>query len=139
MIKAVMRLLGTRVSVVALIVRKGRVLLTKRSTILEGGKWCLPGGAIKFGESPEEAVRRELREETGLETTRADFLFYHTERVPRLGLHSLVFVFLVSVNGKPKPNWEVSALRWFSSEEIATTRLAFTHNEIITRFLRRKR
>jgi 8-oxo-dGTP pyrophosphatase MutT (NUDIX family) len=42
----------------------GRVLVQQRS---ESGEWSLPGGAIDPGESPADAVRRELREEAGLE------------------------------------------------------------------------
>ena len=42
---------------------RGRVLVQQRA---ESGKWSLPGGTIDPGETPPEAVRRELREETGL-------------------------------------------------------------------------
>ena len=43
---------------------RGRVLVQQRA---ESGKWGLPSGAIDPGESPAETVRRELREEAGLD------------------------------------------------------------------------
>ena len=45
---------------------KGRVLLVQRSVDPKKGLWCLPGGFIELGESPESAALRELYEETGL-------------------------------------------------------------------------
>jgi len=56
--------LGVRPSVCAVIYdRRGRLLLQQRS---DGGQWGLPGGGVEIGESLDEAVRREVREETGL-------------------------------------------------------------------------
>ena len=58
------RALGIRSSVSAVIFdRGGRLLLQQRS---DGGQWGLPGGSVEIGESVRDAVRREVREETGL-------------------------------------------------------------------------
>jgi ADP-ribose pyrophosphatase YjhB (NUDIX family) len=58
------RALGVRPSVSAVIFdRRGRLLLQQRS---DGGQWGLPGGSLEIGESVQEAVIREVREETGL-------------------------------------------------------------------------
>ncbi|QTA90268.1 NUDIX hydrolase [Desulfonema magnum] len=45
---------------------KDRVLLVKRSVDPKKGYWCLPGGFMELGETPEESALRELKEETGL-------------------------------------------------------------------------
>jgi len=46
---------------------KNEILLTKRAVEPGIGYWCLPGGFIESGETSEEAVKRELKEETNLE------------------------------------------------------------------------
>ena len=59
---------GTRIPCVGGIVRDGagRLLLIKRGHDPEAGRWSLPGGRIEPGETDEQALVREMREETGL-------------------------------------------------------------------------
>lgn len=54
-----------RVGVGAVVLHGGRVLLVRRGQAPAFGKWSLPGGLVELGETTEEAVRRELREECG--------------------------------------------------------------------------
>ncbi len=49
------------------IIDNGRTVLIRRGTEPLRGEWSIPGGTIEIGETLEEAVHRELREETGLE------------------------------------------------------------------------
>jgi len=55
-----------RVGVGAVVLHQGRVLLVKRLREPSAGKWSLPGGLVKLGETTAEAVRREVAEECGL-------------------------------------------------------------------------
>jgi 8-oxo-dGTP diphosphatase len=64
----------------AVIVRDGRVLMVRERGTGPDGRhdgveyWTLPGGAIADGETPEEAVRREVHEEVGLHATGVRYL-----------------------------------------------------------------
>ena len=51
---------------VVLVDDRNRLLLVKRSVAPKQGMWCLPGGFVECGETPERAAIRELEEETGL-------------------------------------------------------------------------
>lgn len=65
---------NTRIRVAALIIRNGRILLAEHE---KGGRryWLLPGGGVEYGESVEEALKRELIEEAGLEIETRDILW----------------------------------------------------------------
>lgn len=54
------------VGVGAVVVRQGRALIIKRGHEPRKGEWSLPGGTVELGERLEDALRRELLEETGL-------------------------------------------------------------------------
>jgi len=54
------------VGVGAIIIENGRILLEKRKNDPGRGKWSIPGGLVELGESLEQTVMREVKEETGL-------------------------------------------------------------------------
>jgi len=54
-------------AVAAVIVQDGKLLLINRAVEPSKGKWSVPGGSVELGEPLVEALRREVREETGLE------------------------------------------------------------------------
>jgi len=137
MIRALIWLFGIQSAVACIVVKNGKILLTKRSTLLvDGGKWCLPGGGMKKWEKNIDAAKRELFEETGLKSGSVKFLFVHEEMLRRLKLHAEVFVFKIETIGELKRNWEVSESKWFSRSEISKMNLAFTHNEIVNKYFR---
>lgn len=62
------------IGVGAVIIEGGRVLLIKRGQAPLKGEWSLPGGAVELGETLEEAVCREVLEETGLVVETVDIV-----------------------------------------------------------------
>ncbi|MFF0741368.1 (deoxy)nucleoside triphosphate pyrophosphohydrolase [Streptomyces sp. NPDC004111] len=93
----------------------GRLLAARRSAPPElAGRWELPGGKCEPGESPEQALVRELREELGVETEAV-------ERIP--GEWPLKPGYVLQVwtarllAGEPRPLEDHDELRWLGPEE----------------------
>lgn len=124
-----------RATVGGLIVKEGRVLLQLRNRKPFRGRWGLPGGHIERGESAEAAVKREVREETGLDFS-PEFFCYSDEICPEEDWHALVIFFTGKASGRERPDpEEVRELRWFPLKEASRMELAFGHNKILERFL----
>ncbi len=68
----------------------GQLLLVKRAVEPAKGAWCLPGGFIEIDESIEEAVLRELKEETGIEGEIGKLVDFFSQRSP---LYSALLIF----------------------------------------------
>lgn len=62
------------VGVGGVVVRDGKVLLIRRGKEPLRGRWVIPGGTVELGETLEEAVAREVREETGIEVRAREVL-----------------------------------------------------------------
>ena len=90
----------------------GQVLLLKHR-FRTGSGWGIPGGFLETGEHPEQAVRRELREEIGLELEQVEIFTSRTFRRPR----QVEILFRAKVDGpvdlKPQ-TMEVEHAGWFS-------------------------
>ena len=85
----------------------GRVLLTRlRSSVPEPGLWTLPGGGLEWGESPEEALHREVYEETGVEVADARLLAVESHIGRTEGgsaeLHNVLLLYRIDVVGAPR-------------------------------------
>jgi 8-oxo-dGTP diphosphatase len=111
------------------------ILLTKRDVNPFKDYWCLPGGHIDQYEPAEDAIIREVKEETDLDFSPL-FLCYLDEIFPEMKLHNVVMMFYGQAAGIPKANpGEVSGIGWFSLEEAMKMDLAFCHNQALEIFL----
>jgi 8-oxo-dGTP diphosphatase len=124
-----------KATVGAIVERDGQILLALRNHEPFENHWCLPGGHIDFSEEVEDAMMREVQEETGLSVTESSFFNYFTEYYPELDWHAVALVFIVKAEGILKrQESEVRELRWFPIPEALTLPLAFEHQKIITSF-----
>jgi ADP-ribose pyrophosphatase YjhB (NUDIX family) len=90
------------VGVGAVVVKDGRALIVKRAHEPRRGEWSLPGGHVELGESLVDAVRREIKEETGLDV-RVGPIIEVFDRIHRVGervrYHFVIVDYLCACTG----------------------------------------
>ena len=108
--------------VAALIRRQGKVLVGQRP---EGaslaGAWEFPGGKIELGESPEEALHRELKEELGVEAEIGPLKFAATHTYGKTGILFLFFE-VKYWKGQIKTQQHLE-LKWVTPKELGSLNL----------------
>jgi ADP-ribose pyrophosphatase YjhB (NUDIX family) len=125
---------SSRFAVYVLAVRDGGVLLTRIAPGFSGaGYWTLPGGGIEWGEHPEDALRREVHEETGLTLGAIEYLGVDSQVYARddgsTPLHAIRLLHAADLTGDPRvveEDGSVDDVAWVpmrSLPEIATVRL----------------
>ena len=113
----------------ALIIFEGKLVLIRRRNPPFKDSFALPGGFVEVGETVEEAVIREAKEETGLDIKIIKLLGVYSEpsRDPRG--HTVSVCYLALGRGKLKAGSDAKDIRLFGLNEIP--QLAFDHNIII--------
>ncbi len=91
-----------KVSVVARIEHEGRLLFIQRGIEPGLGKWCFPGGFLNFGETPEQALRRETREETALDIQVKEILAVFPMEGRGLQVPGIVLAYAALCLGDPR-------------------------------------
>jgi 8-oxo-dGTP diphosphatase len=123
----------------ALVVRDGRLMLTRRAKPPEEGLWDVPGGFIEPLEHPEDAVRRELLEETGLEIEVGSLTGIYTDVYGDGGVATLNLYYAATVaGGSERAADDVSEIGWFPLSSLPVSEIAFENGrQAIAAFLQK--
>ena len=107
-----------------------RVLLIRRGRPPFEGDYALPGGFVEVGETVEDACRRELKEETGIEVRELKLVGIYSDpkRDPRGHTCSVAYLAQVAA-AKPTGGDDAAAAEWV--EDWRREKLAFDHADII--------
>lgn len=99
------------------------------------GGWCLPGGKVDFGDTVEETVVKELREETSLACTSMKFLFYQ-DSLPgeESEMHVVNLYFECDVEGRLQLNDESAEGAWIPKDGLADHEMVFRNGEGLIRY-----
>lgn len=128
---------GPFVAVDCIIDINGGIVVIERSNPPFG--WALPGGFVDNYESLEDAVRREMKEETNLELL--DLKQFHAYSTPGRDprFHTIGIVFTAKGKGVPKAGDDAAGLKVIKLDEIDKINFAFDHRQIIKDYIAHKK
>ena len=125
-----MKYKSPKLTVDGAILREKKILLIKRKNKPFKGNWALPGGFVEYGEKVEDAVIREIYEETSLKTKVCEIVGIYSDpnRDPRGHVVSVVYI-LEELAGNIKGGDDASDAKFFDIEDLP--KLAFDHDKIV--------
>jgi ADP-ribose pyrophosphatase YjhB (NUDIX family) len=93
---------------------------------------------VDYGESLEDAVKREAKEETDLDLAEIKqfHTYSHPQRDPRF--HTIGTVFIAKATGKPKAGDDAAGIKVVKQEDISKLNFAFDHKQVIFDYLKTK-
>lgn len=126
---------GPRKVTAAVIEKEGKILIARRrrGSHLEG-KWEFPGGKMEPGETPEECLRRELREEFGVEAEVGEFICSSPYDYGHIFIELLAYR-VKRVEGGFSLNSHAE-IRWVDKKELSAFDLAEADRPIVDALLR---
>ncbi|MEE9474755.1 MAG: ribonuclease III family protein [Candidatus Hydrothermarchaeaceae archaeon] len=126
------------ITVDAVIERDGKILLIKRKNEPFKGRWGLPGGFVEYGESAEDAITREVKEEANLDMSIKALVGIYSKpgRDPRG--HVISICYKAFATGKEKGGTDASDAAFFTPAKIKGPELAFDHKDIIADYMESK-
>jgi ADP-ribose pyrophosphatase YjhB (NUDIX family) len=116
------------------VVHNGQVLLVRRGREPLKGKWSIPGGMVEIGEQLQEAVKREVKEETGIGVRPLDSIgvFERIERDPKTGrvrYHYVIVDYICLLIGSrarhtepptPRPASDITEAEWVDGDMLSS-------------------
>ena len=110
-----------------------KVLMIRRKKEPFKGSLALPGGFVNEGETVEEAIKREAKEEISLEVEPIDILGVYSDpaRDPRKHTMSTVFIGIVVDGGQATARDDAASIEWVELDEIEKQQVAFDHMQML--------
>jgi mutator protein MutT len=138
-----------RLGVGAVVVKDNSILLVRRKNPPAQGQWSLPGGLVEWGETCEQAVKREVIEECGLAIAPIKLLemidFIDRDDAGAVRFHYVLLDYLAIVtSGRASPGSDVDAVLWvpinrlqeLALPELTRSFLERHHHELVTQSAR---
>lgn len=118
-----------KLAVDCIILVSGKVLLIRRRNPPLG--WALPGGFVEYGETVEDAVCREVREETGLELDHLRQFHVYSDPGRDRRCHCVSVVFVAEGRGAPRAGDDAAEFRLVSLAAVPESELVFDHARVL--------
>lgn len=131
-----MRYKSPKLTTDGVVLKDKKILLIKRKIQPFKDNWAIPGGHVEYNEKVEDAVIREIHEETGLKTRIKELfgIYSDPKRDPRG--HVVTVVYLLEIEGgELKEGDDASEAKFFDFNNLP--KLAFDHDVIIDEILKR--
>jgi len=124
----------------AVIVCSGKILLEKRKSAPGRGKWTIPGGLVELGESAEQTVIREVKEETNLKVEQPKLIDVVNnitlDKNDRIKYHFVIILFSAVLSDNPKKaraSDDAEELKWLPLDEVENYDLTKSFREFFRR------
>ena len=130
---------GPQLAVGALALKNHAVLLIRRGKAPNQGLWSLPGGRVKWGETLEAALQREVFEETAVHIKPTE-LVHHADLIERdvnglIHYHYVILDYLVeTLSGDPHAGSDADAAQWVQLEQLGFLQCVAGIRELINHY-----